>query len=518
MIKLLSIIKKDLKLLIRSKGSASIIILGPLVVILLVGLGFNTANVYKINIGTYSPAYSDLSESILEELRSDQFTISKSSSQEECISSVKNGLNHICMIIPENLAVNPEQSKSITFYVDYSRINLVYAILDSISEKIETSSEAISLQLTQSLIDVVDKTNSDLVAKRSTVGSLSSNNDILSSRLSSINSKVSSLSSSLSAPGLSESIENITIMVESSNLSSSERDYIADNLGLLEKELSDKILAIEQLKTDVNSDISSASNIIETSNSDIASIDNSIASISSRINAIGIRNAAKIVSPISTEIQPITAEAKYLNYTFPTLLVLILSFVSIILASSLVISEKTSNAFFRNTITPTSDILFIMANYLTPLIIIFVQLATILAISTIFFKAALFSQLLSIILIIFLSSTLFIMLGMFIGSVFKSGETATIASISIISLLIFFSNIILPIESLPAFIKTLANLNPVVVTETILRRAILFSSGLANLYKGMLILIAYIAVIAILLFMQYRFAKESYKIKRIMNH
>ena len=48
------IISKNLKLLIRSKSSALIIILAPLLLILLVGIAFDNANAYGLNIGVFS--------------------------------------------------------------------------------------------------------------------------------------------------------------------------------------------------------------------------------------------------------------------------------------------------------------------------------------------------------------------------------------------------------------------------------------------------------------------------------
>lgn len=361
MVKLLSIIKKDLQLLIRSKGSASIIVLGPLLVILLVGLGFNTSNIYKINIASYSPGYTELSESILDKLISDQFTVNKLDSQEECIASVKNGANHLCMIIPEGLSIDSPEKKSITFYVDYSRINLVYAILDSISGKIAVRSSEISLQLTQSLIDIIEQTESELTSKRDVLGSLNLNNELIAVKLDNIDKRLDTLSSGITTPGLDSAIENITGMVDSSNLTSSKKDYIKDNLALIESELSTKLTQIDAVKTDINNELISIDSITGSQKEDLTLIDSSVSSISDKISSIGIKNAATIVSPISTRIEPITASKSYLNYTFPTLLVLILSFVSIILASTLVISEKASNAFFRNSITPTKDIMFILA-------------------------------------------------------------------------------------------------------------------------------------------------------------
>ncbi len=516
MLKLLHIINKDLRLLIRSRGSASIIVLGPLIVILLVGFGFNTTNAYKINIGAYSPSYSPLSESILEKLEADEFTIEKTTSNEDCISSVKNGINHICMILPEGLSADSQESKSIVYYVDYSRINLVYAILNSISSQVEIQSSEISLQLTQSLLDVIEKTESELVAKRGTIGSLSANNQIASSRLSNFETYFSNVTSKISTDEIAVSINNITSLVESTNLSSKKKDYVIDTLEELESEFSSQNEKVNSLKANIGNEAAAITEIIGKSSQDISLIDSSISLISEKISKIASKNASKIVSPISTEIQPVNATRNYLNYTFPTLLILILSFVSLILSSMLVINERTSNAYFRNTITPTKDILFIIANLLTPLTIVFVQMIIILIIALIFFKAAFISSIGTILLTILLSSSLFIMIGMFLANLFKSEETVTIATISFLSLLIFFSNIILPVESLPGFIRLLANLNPIVIAETIFKRAILFNTGFANVFKGIIILIAYIIMLDILLFMQYNFIKDSYKLKKIV--
>ena len=60
---LLKIIQKNLKLLIRSKSSALIIILGPLLVIFLVGIAFGNISKYSLNIGTYTESYTDITNS-----------------------------------------------------------------------------------------------------------------------------------------------------------------------------------------------------------------------------------------------------------------------------------------------------------------------------------------------------------------------------------------------------------------------------------------------------------------------
>ena len=80
LLKLGTMIKKDLKLLIRSKTSALVVLLGPLAIILLVGLAFNSSSLYNLRIASYSEGYSSLTDSIIESLKDQQYSVIKSSS------------------------------------------------------------------------------------------------------------------------------------------------------------------------------------------------------------------------------------------------------------------------------------------------------------------------------------------------------------------------------------------------------------------------------------------------------
>src|SRR3989344_4532318 len=149
--KILNIITKNFKLLFRNKGSALIILLGPLFLILLIGTAFNTSSIYGIKIGVYATTYTPLAENLLQELGKKQFLVLKQSSQDECLEKLKAGDIHICSIFPNNLAIN--QESKIIFYVDPSRINLVYLVIEGTSSKVETKSEEISRQLTKNILE-----------------------------------------------------------------------------------------------------------------------------------------------------------------------------------------------------------------------------------------------------------------------------------------------------------------------------------------------------------------------------
>ena len=92
------IIRKNIKLLLRSRVSTLVLIFGPLLVILLVGISFST-NSFNLNMGIYSDKYSNLSNSFVDKLSQEGYKVTKYNSETQCISSVKEGQTHACIVI-----------------------------------------------------------------------------------------------------------------------------------------------------------------------------------------------------------------------------------------------------------------------------------------------------------------------------------------------------------------------------------------------------------------------------------
>ena len=82
-----------------------IILLGPLIIIFLVGAAFNTSSLFNIKIGAYSDSYSELSESLMNELGDKQFQVIKIESKEKCLQGLKDNEIHVCAVFPPDLQV-----------------------------------------------------------------------------------------------------------------------------------------------------------------------------------------------------------------------------------------------------------------------------------------------------------------------------------------------------------------------------------------------------------------------------
>ncbi|MBU2639769.1 MAG: ABC transporter permease, partial [Nanoarchaeota archaeon] len=288
-------------------------------------------------------------------------------------------------------------------------------------------------------------------------------------------------------------------------------------------QLEDLVISLKALFKDISGQSSTRDNVltsisslkedISANNQRIQDVKDSTDSIITKIEAIEVTDVDSIVSPIKTVTKPISREKTHINYLFPTLIMMIVMFVSLLLSSITVIREKISSAYFRNFISPTNSGIFVLATYLTNILIITVQLIVVFGVMMAI-NPSLASTLSNVSLAILLITTVFILLGMIVGYVFTSEETATVGAISLGTVLLFFSNTIIPLETLPTTIKNIANFNIFVIGESILRKLILFESSLKAISKEISILLAYMFIFIAIIAIVYRASAQFYNIKR----
>jgi len=192
-------------------------------------------------------------------------------------------------------------------------------------------------------------------------------------------------------------------------------------------------------------------------------------------------------------------------------LMVVLLFSGLLISSINIVEEKSSKAFFRNFITPTSNSTFVIGNYISNLLIILLQVVIIFLALYIFSEAKISLDIaLNLALIILIVSSVFIVLGMLIGYLFKSGEAVNLASISLACILLFFSSVILPLETLPSTIRTIVNYNPFIIGVNSLKVVLLFKAPLNLIAPKIYLLLIYFAVFLILVFITRVVSKTRY--------
>jgi ABC-type multidrug transport system permease subunit len=525
-VKFIRVVKKNFKLLIRSKASAFTVLIGPLLVILLVGLAFSGKTTYELSIGYYTPQHNNLTSSFTESLRQSHYYVQEFPNEQDCIKKIEQGIIHTCIIFPENFRISNENRSDLRFLVDYSRMNLVYKVIDSVSGILEIESKELSYSLTQALLSRINSTMKDLNSELLLVEGITpklnllildvqnarANTDAMKFDISDVSvesllSQVGVLNNSFNSLQ-SQSSELINKSAEwidapsppcGENFSSSEEEEfcpIRDKLLELYNEtpeqiqelankinsLSGKLSQLEidlnkskQLNKDTQTKLDSAKNNLANVQSSLLNLKNALIKTKQNLESISITRAETIVSPVNTRIEPIMLETSKLTFTFPFLLVLVIMFVALLLSSTLIMFEKSSKSFFRNHITPTRQEFFVFTTFITSFIVIVVQTLIILGLANYFMNIPLFKNIACTVLLIFIASAFFIVLGMAVGYVFSTQEGAIMASIVLGSIFLFLSNLVVPLESLAPALSNIIKFNPYVLASELLRKSLLFN-------------------------------------------
>ncbi len=471
---LISIIEKDLKILGRSKFSAFAIIFTPLLIILFAGSAFNSSSLSGIVVATYSDSYTSLTEDILAGFESQDFGVNRFGSQKECIDSVKLSKSQICVLFPDDLSVTGS-AKNIIFHVDHSRINLAYTLVHDIESKISVKASSLGTALAQDLVDVLQEAKDSLPKQQKELA-----NSMM--KLNQINEQTKKNVTTEDFETAISKLEDAKAIANGSEAG----DKISETIVLIKSLQSSNL----QLSNDLN-EINSQSQEVSSA---LYNATFSIEEIIKSLKNVNVIEAEKIVSPIRTQIESVNSDSNNRNYLLPTLLSLIALFGGILLSSTFVMKEKKTKAFFRNFITPTKDWTFVFGSYLTCLIILFVQFLLIFAGIQWFLKIQIFDIFPNIALVLLVSLTMFIFLGMFIGYAFRSEETTIFSSVLVAAVLMFFSNTIFPVETISESFKKFAMFNPLYVCNTALKKIILFDFSYSAISSELLIIFGFLIV------------------------
>ncbi len=548
--------KKNLKLLVRAKSSALIVVLAPLLIMLLLGLSFNTSERIGLNVGVHAPSFTGDVEVFIESLQQDNYKIIKyEGGVESCLEDIRQDFVHTCISLPETFTIEGNNAKEITFHVDPSRVNLVWLIQETMREKLNLKSQEISEKLSENILGTLSDTQSKVSAESGRLATAKESTSSASGSTTSLKNNLfgldltpptyvysttildsfeSSISTNITAGR--DALEEIESAVDGSNISSATKttiesliddadDHFTSINSLLSSTTSTNTTngtdisaisdAINRLKGELgvsktkleaaaaaiqasSSDFESITSSLNTGVSSIEQVQNTLNTISQNLGAQTVTEAGVLANPLVINVQRINAGKTYLNYMFPALMVLVVMFSSLLLGTTLVMMEKNSPAFMRNFFLPLRKVTFVLSTYLTNLVLILIQLIVILGVSLIFLPELL-SALPAIALVLFLAGTIFTFLGMVVGYVFASEETAVLGSISLGSLFLFVSGVILPLETMSTSFRNVTAFNPFVLAEKLVRDLFIFGTPISAVWIDLLMLLGYAVVMFLII-------------------
>lgn len=552
--KLGTLVGKNLKILIRAKASSLVIVLGPLLLVFLAGLAFDNSDPYALRVGAYAPTYTDTVLQIFDGLR-DRFSFAEYTEESTCEEDLRQDRIHACILFPDGFAMGRPGYNEIVVVTDYSRVNLAGTIMTVIDESVGEDISNISFDLTEELVDSIDFTRDRVKKQRDLLVRLTTENQLISesgralsadlsdidlsfdpaefatSNLSSSKKKIehwvtnaftlaqTSLTKASSfisdaedatdeedreqyQESLESSVDKIAKLRE--DLATS-KDLAETNFADFDQQLSKLITDLQGTKAQLEHASASRDLGLRVVDAVLALLDNSLINllqvqmylneIDARLDNIRITDPGAIVQPIVTSVRPVVAESSYLNYIFPSLIILVIMFTSLLIAPTLVQLHRHSPAFFRSMMAPVNSLVFYLSKFLTCLILLAGQLLIILSVASVVFSAEVLSSLPIALFILLFVCLLFISVGLLLGYLFHSEQTAILGGISLGAVFLFLSDLIIPIESMPLWIRTVADFSPFVVASDLLRGVVLFGSFSLSDFG---VLLAYVVVFVVL--------------------
>jgi ABC-2 type transport system permease protein len=554
--KLLTIIFKNFKILFRSKTSAFVVLLGPLLIIALISLALSNTEEFQINVGIIAQDNEGMTQQFISHLESGNYKLINYSTIDECTEEIRLQTTHLCISFPENFKIdNSDEIKEVQFYADKTRINLVESIVSSVKSTITVKSDEISLGFTENILETINVTSNEVAKQKlileeikekasgseKNIEKIKSNSEEISKNLESsknelknVNSHNDEIESSMNnlktkTETLLTDLDKLLDTLEDSGTASSSTskvrtDYNAVN-DILETETNDIKEGNDALKNivdNVDETINSASNydiktFANNANTEmsvisekIIEIENKIKTIENKISLLEVTSAENIINPFSIKVNSIASTSERSTFMFPYFVTLIILFVGIMLSSTLIVMEKQSRAFFRTFTTPTREVYHIIANIITNMIVILLQLGLIVIGAIYYLKIPALNNYPVTLVILILSLLFFIMLGILLGYIFKTQEGTNIGSISIGSISIFLSNLILPVESFPEIVRKMLMFNPFMLCSELFKKSMLFSASFKVLQNQLILLGSYLVVITILVIIFYMISLNKF--------
>ncbi|MGC8652985.1 MAG: ABC transporter permease [Candidatus Kryptoniota bacterium] len=184
-------------------------------------------------------------------------------------------------------------------------------------------------------------------------------------------------------------------------------------------------------------------------------------------------------------------ELKSTNFMVPAVLVMVLMVITLILTSMAIVKEKEIGTIEQIVVTPISDFEFIIGKMIPFALIGFAEVFLVLLVSFFVFHVPMRGNILTLIFFSFLFVLVMLGLGLFVSSVSKTQQQASMtAQFFIMMPFIVLSGFIFPIANMPVIIQYITYLIPVRYFLEIVRGLFLKGDGFRELYPQALALLA----------------------------
>ena len=546
--KTIPLIQANLKGFMRNKKAIFLLVVFPLILISAVFLSFNPEGLERIPVGIIGSSekfnVKEYEDTYLSYLKIKEFN-----SIGDCLNQLKIYNQYVCIDINYGTAITLE------VYYDNTQEPVIWEIIERIKSTIDLLQKAKSKEMASEfltrfgsamdkiedfkikLIDVhgeiddyteeIDKSADKLSdAKKELteqIASMDSDiNEVKQIKSNLKTQKDSFYSSSTSYLSQAEGNLNFLGIIDPgiwSNVNSLRNDLNTynSNADSYFSNADSKILAYESATSrgkeyinEIGSGISRLQGIkndLIFYKSELEDADDEISGIQKDFKQIDVMDPETLVSPIVVRNMPVYIPSVKINLTekdiikgfnlislqtiFPTILLLISLFLSLLISNFICITDINSDANQR--VRMIKGIFFpeMLSIYFSSLIIMVLPIFCVLLLGNYLFRIEIFANFGTTALILFLLSSIFILLGMGLAYLIKKESITLLVTTFILVFLIFISGFLLPIERMSWFASYFARIFPTKIALSAFGKAVFYSQPTSLIINDILSLLGW---------------------------
>ncbi len=544
---------KNVEVFLGKRSSFIIFSLIPIFIILLFCLFYFNNNAFSVSVGYSDASQNPLSLSYIKELEKD-FSLRKFDSKEACRSSIERGITHICIYFPENFVIENNHKNDVMIEIDTSKKNVKEVVENLVLTSLNSHSKNLQLQVTQNLsnafldnselllnqsenIDVllsltnkIDENQRVISGHMIKLPSVASLDDIDPEKIAEYGTKfkedfVDFANLSLDYVGDSiSSLDNLSDLVSDAGLNSSSEGKIKDliddveanvvavenriysinssyslrklieQVGLLEGEVSSMGKNVEELSDKITGELDELNSNTNKAISNLKELNETNTLMLANVGLVNVTDSQALVNPVSFTTKSVIPENSNFSSFFPTLLLSLIVLVSLSFGSFMVLAEKKSPARVRNFLTKNSSFSFLVSDMITIMLLVFLQVFFISIIYFSVFLKMFSSRIFILYFFIVFMIAVFTLLGIIIGKLSFSDMSNLLFLFFIVIILFVISGVFLPLELLSGTLASIFEYNPFLLSESVIRKILLFNAGFKVYIFDVLYLLIYVFV------------------------
>jgi ABC-type multidrug transport system permease subunit len=281
-----------------------------------------------------------------------------------------------------------------------------------------------------------------------------------------VNSQIAQLNANISA--VNSAFDGLSSFIVSSSATNQKIRADIDALQLS--------LAVYQEKTEnLSRSLDELETSIDTYTSDMAKVTSELKSTIVVLDEYTKKDPASILRPVNVKSSGVFKAVKEIVYRLPALLSIILMFITLLIASSLIVNERKGGTMARIFLSPLSMFFYIFEKMIYLLLLCAASIVAML-IAGLIFGAPLHISF-PVVVVLLVASSLYISIGVFIGSVSKSENTALLTCLVVSFPLMFMCGVFSPPELMDKFIRVVAAYLPLTLNINLLESITLYKAG-----------------------------------------